>query len=62
MRQTDCGLLQRRYVTIEPPHFSGKESKRLEEVEAGGLPDARDAYTEYPDPRRDKWSAAILPS
>ena len=55
------GLLQRRLVRIEKLHFIGKESKRLEEVEAGGLPDARDAYTEYPDPRRDEWATKWLP-
>ena len=56
------GLLQRRHVTIEwPPHFIGKESNKLEEVEEGGAPDAGDVYTEYPDARRDKWTTQILP-
>ena len=56
------GLLQRRHVTIEwPPRFIGKESNKLEEVEEGSLPDAGDVYTEYPDSRRDEWTATILP-
>jgi hypothetical protein len=39
----------------------GKESNKLEEVEKGGVPDAGDAYTAYPDPRRDEWAMRILP-
>jgi hypothetical protein len=56
------GLLQRRHVRIEwPPRFIGKESNRLEEVEEGSVPDAGEVYTEYPDPRRDKWTTTVLP-
>jgi hypothetical protein len=56
------GLLSRRHVTIEwPPIFIGKESNKLEEVEEGGLPDASDVYTEYPNPRYDEWTTKILP-
>jgi hypothetical protein len=56
------GLLQRRHVTIEwPPRFIGKESNKLEKVEEGSVPDASDAYTEYPDSRRDEWETEILP-
>ena len=56
------GLLQRRHVTIQwPPRFVGKESNKLEEVQEGGVADAGDVYTEYPDPRRDEWITEILP-
>ena len=57
-----AGLLQRRHVRIEwPPRFIGKESNKLEEVEEGSVQDAGDAYTEYPDPRRDQWVIKVLP-
>jgi hypothetical protein len=57
-----AGLLQRRHVRIEwPARFIGKESNKLEEVEEGTVQDAGDAYTEYPDPRRDEWVMKILP-
>ena len=47
-------------MTIEwPPHFIGKESNKLEEVEEQNVPDAGDVYTEYPDPRR--WASTVLP-
>jgi hypothetical protein len=55
------GLLGRRHVAIGALHFIGKESNKLEEVEEGSVPDAGDAYTEYPDPRRDEWTTKILP-
>jgi hypothetical protein len=48
------GLLSRRHVMIGALHFIGKESNKLEEVEEGGVPDASDVYTEYPDPRRER--------
>jgi len=55
------GLLFRRRVAIGSPHFIGKESNKLEEVEEGSVPDAGDVYTQYPDPRRDEWATKILP-
>jgi hypothetical protein len=56
------GLLQRRCVMIEwPPRFIGKESNKLEEAGEGSVPDANDAYVEYPDPRRDEWKTKLLP-
>jgi hypothetical protein len=55
------GLLFRRHVAIGAPHFIGKESNKLEEVEEGSIPDAGDVYTEYPDPRRDEWETKVLP-
>jgi hypothetical protein len=55
------GLLSRRHVAIGKVHFIGKESNKLEDVEEGAVSDARDAYTEYPDPRRDEWKTKILP-
>lgn len=55
------GLLTRRQVRIEKLHFIGKESNKLEEVEEQSVSDAADAYTEYPDPRRDEWETKWLP-
>jgi hypothetical protein len=55
------GLLGRRHVRIKRLHFIGKESNKLEEVEEGGVPDAGDVYTEYPDARRDEWKTKWLP-
>ena len=48
-------------MVIGSPHFIGKESNKLEEVEEGSVPDAGDVYTEYPDPRRDEWKTKWLP-
>jgi hypothetical protein len=55
------GLLFRRRVAIGSPHFIGKESNKLEEVEEGGVPDVSDIYIEYPDPRREQgeWSKVL---
>ena len=41
--------------------YVGKESNRLEEVEAGLGHDPDDVYTEYADPTRDAWRALVLP-
>ena len=41
--------------------YLGKESNRLEEVEAGLGHDPDDVYTEYADPGRDAWRALVLP-
>jgi hypothetical protein len=56
------GLLGRRHVTIGGLHFIGKESNKLEEDEERGGTDPGEAYTEYPDPRRDKldWEAVVV--
>jgi hypothetical protein len=56
------GLLQRRHVRIEQIKYIGKESNSLEEVEAGLVHSAENAYTVYPDPRRDEWQTKILPA
>jgi len=42
--------------------YIGKESNSLEEVEAGLIHSAENAYTEYVDPRRDEWATKILPA
>ena len=55
------GLLQRRHLQIDRIVPIGKESNRLEEVEAGLVHDEHSVYTEYPDPRRDEWQTRILP-
>jgi hypothetical protein len=55
------GLLQRRHVQVDRIVYIGKESNRLEDVEAGTIHSAEEAYTEYCDPRRDEWQTKILP-
>ena len=61
-KKQTIGLLQRRQVTIEwPPRFIGKESNKLEEIEEGGVSDASDVYTEYPNGRRERsiWGKVV---
>jgi hypothetical protein len=55
------GLLQRRHVRIEQIKYIGKESNNLEDVESGLVHAEQNVYTEYPDPRRDKWQMQTLP-
>ena len=55
------GLLRRRHVRVERIVYIGRESNRLEEIEAGVIHSPEGVYTEYPDPRRDEWEAKILP-
>ncbi len=55
------GLLRRRHVRIERIIYIGKESNRLEEMEAGIIHSPESVCTEYPDPRREEWQTRILP-
>jgi hypothetical protein len=55
------GLLCRRHVRVERIIYIGKESNRLEEIEAGLVHSPESVYTEYPDPGRDEWQTRILP-
>jgi len=55
------GLLRRRHVRVERIIYIGKESNRLEEIEAGVIHSPESVYTEYPDPHRDEWQTKILP-
>jgi hypothetical protein len=55
------GLLRRRHVRVERIIYIGKESNRLEEIEAGVIHLPESVYTEYPDPSRDEWQTKILP-
>ncbi len=55
------GLLRRRHVRVERIMYIGKESNRLEEIEAGVIHSPESVYTEYPDPSRDEWQTRILP-
>ena len=55
------GLLRRRHVRVERIVYIGRESNRLEEIEAGVVHSPESVYTEYPDPRRDEWEIKILP-
>lgn len=56
------GLLQRRHIRVGKIIYIGKESNRVEEIEAGTIHSAQAVYTEYPDPRRDEWGTKILPA
>ena len=55
------GLLRRRHVRVERIIYIGRESPRLEEIEAGVMHSLESVYTEYPDPHRDEWETKILP-
>ena len=59
-RQT-VGILRRRPVTTLYVTHVGKESNRLEEVEAGVVHDPEEIYTEYADPSHGPWMTLILP-
>ncbi len=61
-RKQTVGLLQRRRIQVNEIRFIGKESNILEDVEAGSVHSAREAYTEYPDPSRSEWETKIRPS
>ncbi len=56
------GLLRRRHVRVDRIIYIGKESNRLEEIEAGIIHSPESVYTEYPDPRRDEWESKTLPA
>lgn len=53
------GLLRRRHISIEQIRYIGKESNSLEEVEVGAAVTRQSPYTEYPDARRDEWTAIL---
>ena len=55
------GLLRRRSVQVERIVYIGRESNRLEEIEAGVIHSPESVYTAYPDPHRDEWETKILP-
>jgi hypothetical protein len=55
------GLLRRRPVTALYLTHVGKESNRLEEVEAGLVHDPEEVYTAYPDPAHDPWRLLVVP-
>lgn len=55
------GLLRRRVVRPAYLVHVGKESNKLEEVEAGLEHDPEEVYAEYADPRRDPWRVLVLP-
>jgi len=55
------GLLRRRHVQVERIIYIGKESNRVEEIEAGVIHSPESVYTEYPDPHREEWQTKILP-
>ena len=59
-RQT-TGLLYRRHVRVGEITPIGKESNRLEEVDAGLIHSAESVYTVYPNHTRDSWERDTRP-
>jgi hypothetical protein len=55
-------LLQRRHIKIDHIKFIGKESNRVEDVDAGLVHSDKSAYTEYVDPKCDEWKTKIQPA
>jgi hypothetical protein len=60
-RQT-LGLLYRRHVRIGEIVAIGKESNKLEEVDAGLIHSTDSVYVTYPNPARDSWTRDVLPN
>jgi hypothetical protein len=60
-RGSTVGLLRRRPVAALCLKHVGKESNRLEDVEAGLAHDADEVYTEYADPAHDPWRMIVVP-
>jgi hypothetical protein len=59
-RGATMGLLRRRPVTAQWVTYVGKESNKLEEVEAGLVHDPEEVYTEYVDDRHDPaWETIV---
>jgi hypothetical protein len=56
-----AGLLYRRHVRIGEIVCIGKESNKLEEVDAGLVHSPDSVYTVYADPTRDIWERNIRP-
>jgi hypothetical protein len=56
------GLLGRRHILVDGFAYIGKESNKVEAVEAGGAAAESDVYTVYRRPDYDDWTSAILPS
>lgn len=61
-RKQTIGLLQRRRIQADEIKPIGKESNVLEDVGAGSVHSAEDAYTEYTDPNRSEWETKIRPA
>jgi hypothetical protein len=55
------GELQRRMIHVGRIVYVGKESNRLEEVDAGVLHDEAEFLNVYKDPRRDPWITELMP-
>jgi hypothetical protein len=55
------GQLRCRPVTALYVTHGGKESNRLEEVEAGLVHDPEEVYTEHHDPAHDAWATLVVP-
>jgi hypothetical protein len=55
------GFLRRRPVTAVYLTHVGKESNRLEEVEAGLVHDPDEVYTAYLDPEQGPWQTLVVP-
>jgi hypothetical protein len=60
-RRSTVGLLSRRPVQASGIHYIGKESNRLEDVEAGTVHRLRDVLSEYHDPDQDPFDLYVIP-
>jgi DNA polymerase III epsilon subunit-like protein len=59
--RSTIGFLHRRAITETFIIHIGKESNKLEDVEIGLERDPDIVFTIYADPKRDEWTAVILP-
>lgn len=55
------GLLQRRAVHMDRLMYVGKESNRLDDVDAGLVHEWDEVRNEYHDPRNDPWRTLVVP-
>jgi hypothetical protein len=60
-RGSTVGLLRRRPVTARILTHVGKESNRLESVEAGLVHDPEEVYSEYEGPAHSPWHLFVVP-
>jgi hypothetical protein len=56
------GELRRRIVEVGRIVYVGKESNRIEEIDAGVLHDEAEYLNVYQDPRRDPWITEVRPA
>lgn len=60
-RERVCDVRQRRPVHAASLAYIGKESNKLEEVDAGMVQMWDEVRDEYADPRHDPWGTVVVP-